>query len=250
MKYKILTLAISMILLMVIMPNFVNAEIFLWNDVITSKAGNFTSHHAYYQLDDTSDGFKWRNREVPITIKFTTQDLPFNLSAGHGQVTSCNFSFTAFHNTYDDDGNFLGDTTESGSFFFDSGINEGEVTILLKDDDDITADFKCIYTDNEFLFESNILVGRISTFLPSFECKGCTEFTLEELSDEIDRSENTIRSELAIYKIIQDVIKRNFQLWLIASWIAKTFLLIFAIGLIFASAYYMWKFFEDVSKRI
>ena len=248
MKYKLITI-MSMIFLLGIMP-FVSAEIYLWTDVITNKKTNTTSHHAYYQLDDTSDGFKWRNKEVPITIKFTTEDLPLNLSAGHGQVTSCNFSFTSFHNNYDDEGFFLGDTTESGSFFFDSGVNQGEVTILLKDDDDITADFKCFYTNNEFLFDDSILVGRISTFLPSFECKGCTEFTLEELSDEVERAEEITDNELAVYRIIQDVIQRNFQLWLIASWIAKLFLVIFAVGLIFASFYYMWKFFEDIADRI
>ncbi len=249
MKYKIITIIMSMVFLMAIMP-MVSAEVYLWQDVILNKAQNTTTHHIYYQLDDTSEGFKWRNREVPIEITFFTQDLPFNLSAGHGQVTSCNFSFTSFHNIYDDEGNFLSDSTESGSFFFDSGINEGSQTFLLRDDDDITADFKCVYTDNNFLYEDNALIGRISSFLPSFECRGCTEFTLEELSNEIERAEEITTQELSIFRIIQDLINRNFQLWLIASWIVKIFFIVFAVALIFSSAYYMWKFFEDIAQRI
>ncbi len=247
MKYKIITLMISMIFLLGIMP-LVSAEIYLWQDVILSRSANTTTDHIYIQLDDTSEGFKWRNRQVPITLKFFTQDLPFNLT--FGQVTSCNFSYTTFQNTYDNEGNFLSDTKVSDSFFFTSGINEGEVTLFLKDDDDITADFKCFYTNTDSLYEDNALIGRITTFLPSFECRGCTEFTLEELSNEVERSEEITVNELAVYRIIQEIINKNFQLWLIASWIVKLFLVIFAVGLIFASFYYMWKFFEDIADRI
>ncbi len=246
MKYKIITI-MSMILLMAIMP-MVSAEVYLWQDVLVNRQLNTTTHVLYYQLDDTSEGFKWRNRQVPIEISFFTQDLPFNLSVG--QVTACNFSFSSFHNEYDDEGNFIGDSVESGSQFFTSGINEGSQTFLLRDDDDISAKFTCFYTNTDSLYEDNALIGRLSSFLPSFECKGCTEFTLEELSNEIERAEEVTDNELGIYRIVQQVIDRNFQLWLIVSWIAKLFLVIFAVGLIFASFYYMWKFFEDIAERI
>ncbi len=247
MKYKIITTIMSMILLMAIMP-MVSAEIYLWQDVLVDKKLNTTTHVLYYQLDDTSEGFKWRNKQVPIEITFLTQDLPF--SVPNGTVTACNFSFTSFHNEYDDEGNFLGDSLESGSQFFTSGVNEGSQTFLLKDDDDISAKFTCFYTAGSVLYQDNALIGRLSSFLPSFECRGCTEFTLEELSNEIERAEEITDNELGIYRIVQDVVNKNYQLWLVASWIVKLFLVIFAVGLIFASFYYMWKFFEDIADRI
>jgi hypothetical protein len=226
----------------------VSAEVFLHNDVSVDYTTNITNHHVLHILEDTSEGFRWRNREVPVTLDYSTQNLPFALT--YGTSDWCNLSITHYANEYDDEGNYLNTTTTIQSFYFTTGINTGSVTTDMKDADTLIADMRCHYTDSRSLYQDNILVGRTSTRVPSYECKGCDDFTLEELSGELEKSEEITASELRIYDVINTIIGLNYRLWLIASWIVKLFLLVGAIALLFGGVYYLYKFLEDIAKRI
>jgi hypothetical protein len=226
----------------------VSAEIFLWNEVTTTESQNITRLHAFYKLEDTSEGFKWRNRKVPVTFDYSTQNLPFALT--YGVVDWCNLSIIHYENDYDSEGNYLNTTTSIQSYYFSAGINTGSVTIDMIDGDEVSADMVCHYTDTRSLYQDNILAGRFNTKVPSYECKGCEDFTLEELSDEIERSDEITESELKIYDVIGTIIDLNYRLWLIASWIIKLFMLVFAVGLLFGGVYYLYKFLEDIARKI
>ncbi len=228
--------------------NLVSSEIYLWNDVIIHQEENITTYHAFYKLDDTSEGFRWRNKEVPVKFFYNIQSLPYNLTGG--SVDWCNFSIDHYANEYDDEGNYLNTTLNHQSLYFSNGSYSGTITINIKDADEVIADVDCHYSSQDVLYQEHALIGRFDTTIPSYECRGCTEFTLEELSDEIERADEITEYELKIYDIVGTIIWLNYRLWLIASWIIKIFLLVFAVGLVFGGVYYLYKFLEDISKRI
>jgi hypothetical protein len=93
-------------------------------------------------------------------------------------------------------------------------------------------------------------MGRVDTFFGSYACEDCEEYSLEELSNQIDRAEEITEDELEIYDIIQQIVSLNFRLWLIASWLTKIFFLLFTIGLIFAGVYYVYRFLNDIANKI
>lgn len=248
MKKTILTITISVIFLLTIMTSFVNSEIFLWNDVSVVQAENTTTHHAFYKLDDTSEGFRWRNKGVPVTFDYTTQNLPYALT--YGNVDWCNLTIIHYANDYDNDGNYINTTTEVQSYYFNSGVNTGSVTINLKDADEVSGDMKCHYENQNDLYQDNILAGSLTTYLPSYECKGCSEYTLEELSKAVEQNDEKTASELKVYGIVGTLVGLNYRFWLIASWIIKLGLLLVAVGLVFGGVYYLYKFLRDISDRI
>jgi hypothetical protein len=94
------------------------------------------------------------------------------------------------------------------------------------------------------------LVGQFDVFLPSYECKGCEEYTLEELSNQIEKNEEITLNELTIYENIQKAVDWNFTIWLIISWIIKIGFIIIAVGLIFVSVYYFYQFLQDIARNV
>jgi hypothetical protein len=86
--------------------------------------------------------------------------------------------------------------------------------------------------------------------MPSFECEGCTQYTLEELSYQTEKSDEITANEVAMYDKIQIAVDWNFQIWLILSWIIKIAMVLVAVGLIFASVYYFYVFLRDIEKEI
>lgn len=228
--------------------NFVQSEIFLWNDVNINQDENLTIYHAFYKVDDTSEGFRWRNRDIPIEFFYNIQSLPFSLAGG--SVDWCNFSITHYANEYDSEGNYVDTTINRQSIYFDSGVYDGIISIDVRDADEVTADVKCHYTNQSTLYQEHALIGRFDITIPSYECRGCSEYTLEELSNEVERTDEITGNELRIYNIMGIIVNLNYRLWLIVSWIIKIFLLVFAIGLLFGGVYYLYKFLEDIAKRI
>lgn len=228
--------------------SFVSAEVYLWNDVVVNSVDNTTIYHSFYKADDTSEGFRWRNKEIPIEFFYNIQPLPFSFT--YGVVDWCNFTIIHYANDYDDEGNYLNTTIETQNLFFTNGSASGSLFVNLKDADEVSGDVVCHYTDGLSLYQEHVLVGRFDTIIPSYECRGCTEFSLEELSDEIERTSEITENELRIYEITGTIVDLNYRLWLIVSWIIKIFLLVFAIGLLFGAVYYIYKFLEDIARRI
>jgi len=249
MKKNILITIISIFFLLTIMANFVNAELYLWNNVIIDYDNNITRYHAYYQFEDTSERKIGRNKDIDVSFTYVVEALPYNVSGG--QVDWCNFTINAFHNEYNEEGYLLNTSTETQNVYFGTGgLSTDTITISVRDADDIIADMDCHYTNSSTLYQEHALIGKFDTFLPSFECKGCGDYTLEELSGEIERSDEITENEITIYSVFNIIVGLNYQLWTILSWIVKIFFLVFAVGLIFSSVYFLYKFFEDILRRI
>lgn len=258
MKIQLLTLMMGMILLMAIMPTFVSSEIYLWNSVVKDNVTSVVKYHAFYFFDDTSAKGIGKQKDVPLTLMYQVQSLPLTLDSGN-QIDWCNLTISHYHNIYGTTfiawqgflgGELLNTTTTTQNLYFNSGSSSDKITINMRDKDYLTATFTCHYTNNTNLYEKNILAGNFATYMPSFECEGCSQYSLEELSQQTEKQSEITTNELAIYDKIQIAIDWNFQIWLILSWILKIAFIFVGIGLIFASVYYFYIFFKKLGEAI
>ena len=261
MKKQILILMLGMILLFSIMPS-IQGEIYLWNSVIKDTSQSVVKYHAFYWFDDTSARGIGKQKDIPITLQYVVEPLPYDLTPDGfiGSVDWCNLTIRQYHNIYGTTfvafqgffgGELLNTTTEVQSYYFGSGgLNTSFITFNLRDKDSVTADMSCHYTDVSSLYVENILVGRFTTYMPSFECEGCTQYTLEELSQQTDKQDEITANELAIYDKIQTAVDWNFQIWLILSYVIKIALVLVAVGLIFAGFYYFYVFLKNIGSDI
>jgi len=256
MMKKLMTLTFCTIFLMIIISNLASAEVYLWNSVIKDETESLVKYHAFYWFDDTSGRGIGKQKDIPITLWYDVQSLPLNLT--YGVVDWCNLTLKHYRNTYGTTfvafqgffgGELLNATTETQSYYFTASASD-KIIINMRDKDSLTATMSCHYTDINSLFEYNILGGSFTTYMPSFECEGCTEYSLEELSNQIDRQKQITANELSIYDKIQTAIDWNFQIWLILSWIIKIGLILVALGLIFASVYYFYSFLTKIGETI
>lgn len=239
------------ILLLASMVNLASAEVYMWNSVIINQDDDIVRYHAYYQFEDTSERSIGRNKDIPVTFTYVVEALPYNLTGYGGEVDWCNFTINSFHNIYDNEGFLINTSIENQNVYFGTGgLSTDSITVNVRDADDIIADMDCHYTNSSTLYVEHALIGRFDTYIPSFQCKGCEDYTLEELSGEIERSDEITENELGIYRVAQSIIDLNYKLWTIVSWIVKLLLLFVAIWLIFASIYWLYKYFEDVARAI
>jgi hypothetical protein len=260
MKKQILILATAMIFLMAIMQ--ISGEMNLWNEVSNDQSQSLTKYSALYTFDDTSARGIGKNKDIPLTFVYSVMPLPFNLTTnGSAQVDWCNFTIVHYHNIYGTSfvafegfygGELLNTTIETQSYYFSTNGSSagGQVTFDMRDKDYLMATMKCHYTDPAYLYDGNILVGNFETLLPSYECEGCTKYSLEEISNEIERKEQVTQNELSIYQRIQTVIYWNFQIWLIMSWVIKISLILVAVGFVFAGVYSFYLLLKDLSENI
>lgn len=244
--HKKLTLYVTFFLLLVTFVHGASAEMFLWQETAVDNVTQTVNYHAFYQFEDTSANNVGRNKPIPVQLLYQTQNLPFAI--GNGAVDYCNFTIKQYLNDFDSLGNIINTTFNISSFYFNTGVNTDSLTFNMKDKDTLIADMVCHYTTPESVFFDSILVGQYTTFLPSFECKSCTDKTLEELSKETANNEIIITKEITLYSAIQSLINMNFQILVIISWFIKIALFIVAIGAMFSMAYYLYEFINGIAR--
>lgn len=236
---------------MIFIITFVSADLNLWNSVIEDRSNNLVKYHAFYQFDDTSLKGIGKNKDIPVTLSYDVEALPYNLNPYSGEVDWCNFSTSHFKNDYDTDGNLINSTLiRTDNYFANSSFTTGVITINVKSSDYIIADMSCHYTDVNSLYVENALIGRFTTFMPSFECDGCDKYSLEQLSEQTQKNEETAQNELEVYDRVQSVVDFNYTFWLILSWIIKISFIILSIVLIFLTGYYFYKYLKDLERSI
>lgn len=245
---KLLTLILGMILLFTIIP-MVSSEMTLWNSVIKDETNSLVKYHAFYTFEDTSAKSVGKNKDIPITLYYVIEPLPYALTGG--SVDWCNLTTNQFQNNYDKEGNLENTTADVRSLYFSGGgLSTGTMLFNMRSRDSLIADITCHYTDVNYLYDKNILVGRFTTYIPSFECATCTQYTLEELSQQIDKQEEITANELAIYDKIQTALDWNFQIWLVLSWIIKIAFVLIAVSLVFMGVYYFYIFLRKIGEEI
>jgi hypothetical protein len=251
MKNKKIILAIVSVLLLVNLFTIISAEVFLWDSVITDKTNSIVNYHGYYQFEDTTAQMSGANTEIVVHLWYEVQELPLILTGSYGAVDWCNFTIQHYKNTFDNLGNILNATNEIQSYYFTTGaFNSSIININAKNKDSIIADMKCHYNDSRGLYYGNILAGKFTTYISTYECSTCSDYSLEELSNMAKMNENITANELTIYDRIQTFVDWNFTIWLIVSWIVKIGLIFIAVALIFAGAYFLYKFISDMGKGL
>jgi hypothetical protein len=255
-KMKYLTLMVLGIYLIALLSPLAKSETYLWNDVLINVNQSKVTNHAFYWLEDTSTSGVGKNKDVTLVLWAVIQPLPYNLTsfnpAYNGSIDQCDLTYNIFRNIYDGEGNLINTSVEVINYTFSGtgNVTSNQTRFDLRSRDSVTADLSCHYTDPNFLYIDNVLIGRITTYMSTFECDGCDKYSLEELSQQTEKEQQITLNELAIYDKVQNVITWNFQVWLIASWILKIGLVFVAIGLVFAGAYYFYIFLKNLGAKI
>lgn len=258
MNKGLMLIMIGMIFLFAILPS-VNAEMWYWGTTNIDYTAKSVSQHGYYQYDDTSLNGIGKNKPIEVILWYDVEGLPYALASG--EVDWCNLSIIHQVNNYGSNfvaweglvsGEYLGtNTTEDSVYFTGTGNHSsGQLSYLMKDKDGLVIDMKCHYTDVNSIFQDSVLVGRYTTIFGAYECNKCEEFSLEELSNSIARSDEAIAQQTEIYDKIQYLVGLNFQLWLLVSWVVKIAFLLTAFGLVCAGIYYLYLFFKQIEEQI
>lgn len=244
-------------LMMIFLVGSVSAEMSLWttqlmNNVSDAPYPSTVQDHIFYQFDDTSLQDVGRNKEIQLELYYVIQPLPYSLGVYGGDVDSCTLIVRHFKNTYDSDNNRINTSIEYTNLNFstNASANSGSLFFDMRSDDTISGDIYCHYTNVSTLYVENILVGRWTTFLPSFECSGCSSYSLEELSNEIERSDELFAEQTLIYNRIQDFTELNFKVWLILKWVISIAFIFFAVGILIYSGYYFYSFIKRMESEI
>ena len=239
----------------------VNAEISLWqNQLINGEifsgsstySKNFNStvqDHLFYQFDDTSIDGTGKNKPILLWLRYSLPTLPF--TSGNSDIDWCNVTIRHFKNVYNGDGNRISVSLETQSVYID-GVPPVDKNFYLdmRSDDTVSADIYCHYTNSSALYETAIPVGAWNTNLPSFECAGCSDKSLEILTNELDTLDNRLSDQSAVYSILQGIINFNFSIWLILKWLISFSFLLVAIGLLFYSMYFIYSMIKNLEREI
>jgi len=265
MKNKLLFIGLAFIFL-ILLCNLGKSEMTSWSSVSVHEETNSVTHHSYYQYYDDIEELS-RGGQLFIDIKRTllsgrTNNVivwaiiePMPYVAPNFTITHCDFNITWTKTDYDSDGNLISSNeTKLGYTYSSGGTNTTELYFKLKNRDSLVTDVECYYntTDPDLLYgyPDDILFGRSGIYLPANKCNDCQEYTLEELSNEIERTDEIIQEETAIYEVIQKIIEYDFKLWLIASWLVKLLLVVGGIFLVFYGIYYLYLFLKDIHDKI
>jgi hypothetical protein len=254
-------LVLTGLFLLFISP-LITSEMYLWNSVIVDEPNSVVKHHAFYWFDDTSARGIGKQKDIPIILWYEVEPLPYDLaSRGYwGEVDWCNLTIKSYHNIYGttfvafqgfSGGDLLNTTTEVQTYYFtNTSLSYGQIVLNMRDKDSFVADMICHYTDNRSLYVENALIGRFTTYTPSFECEGCSKYSLEELSNQVEKQDEITANELEIYTAFQSMINWNFQIWLVMSYVVKIGFVFVAIGLIFATGYYFYMFLKKIGDEM
>lgn len=239
---------ISYIVLLLSVTN-VSADMFLWNSVDVGNSTNTVAHQAVYQFTDTSANNVGRNKAINVSLNYEVEALPFPLT--FGSVDWCNLTVTHEINIFDSLGNIINTSTSKTSIFFqNNSFTSGYVSNNMFDKDSLIAEMRCHYTDQRSLFQDSVLIGRFTTYMPSFECADCTDKSLEQLSNATQTTQDSANKELQIYSFFQSLIDFIYKIWLYGSWIIKILLLFVGVGLIFAGAFWFYHFVSDLVRKV
>lgn len=179
-------LAMLGIIFVLFLVPFINAEISFWQNTIIDNSTSIVRYHAFYQMEDTSVTGVGKHKFVKVQINYQA-NVPYNLTQQNplyaGSVDYCNFTILNFQNIYDDDLNLVNTTTDTFNEYITTNVSN-TTYIYLYDKDSATIDMDCHFTDSSSLYVENFLAGRFTTFFPAFECNGCEQYTIEQLSNE------------------------------------------------------------------
>lgn len=259
MKNKLFLSVIAGLFLILFMQS-ASAEVWVWTNTIFPNE-TMVRYHAYYQIEDTSFTNILIQKPVRVQLIGNVQDLPYNISQYYPQypnayVDWCNYTITWQKNEYDStlgltDWKIINTSLITTSTLFQNTNATFQIdTYTLRARDGLIADMDCHYTNPDTLFIDNNYFGFISAIIPAFECKGCGDYTFEEVTNLNEQIEANNFQEKGFADKIQQVIEKNFQVWIILFWFIKIALVGVAVILIFLPMYYFYMLIKSIQENI
>jgi hypothetical protein len=249
MKNKILVGIIALIFLI----SLTSAEVNVFQSVIIDNQTSSVTQHTSFQLEDTSSSLLLLHKYVPVNVIYSTQDLPFSLGDSRGFIENCTLNILHQANRYSSDNDLLTNLTlENETYVITNASSAPPITLnyRLLSRDYLSADFTCYYSNNQYLYFENILGGNVQIQIPAFACKGCTESSFQALTDANADIENRTTEATKFYVNFQNLVDKDFFIWLVVSWLIKIALIFIAVGLIFIAMYFLYIFFKSISEKI
>jgi len=269
---SLLTLMLIVFSIIMLCAINVNAEVYFQSIVTNDYSLNTTTQKAYYTLDDVQEpisswayviwgsplnplttplGFLLQDRNKPVDIQIfaQTQNLPYNLT--YGNADWCNISLTLFKNEYNEKSEITNTSIIKESYYFTA--TPATLTIINKQlmlKDQLIVLATCHYTDTRSLYEDNVLVGQLTSFVPAFQCEHCAGQSVESLEDYVASEDLQMQKSTEIYNFFQNIITYNYTFWLILSWLFKIGALFVGIMLIFAGAFFVYYLFKKLKGSI
>jgi hypothetical protein len=246
MKIKNILLMIAFLFLLNI--NLLNADMTMFNYISIRESEQVVRYSGSYYFDDTSDLGVGKSTGIPMAFYIVIQALPFTLD--YGEVTWCNFTLSHYANIYNSEGDKINSTVYTTSSYYEATntttTNIAYVTAYASDY--VIGYVDCYYNDSRDLFSESDLFGRFDTLMPTYECKGCTDYTIEQLTNEVEKGEQVTESQLSIFSILDKIVDYNWTVWLIISWLLNIVFLGVAISLIFYGVYFYYNLFRELAK--
>jgi hypothetical protein len=255
MKNKLLTAMIGMIFLVTLLIlnlNIASAEINLWTDTYLNQNASTVTMYALVNLYDTSTDLITISKPIPVVVRYNTQLLPYNISQYYSQypnaiVDWCNLTMKHEENIFDGStGRIVNYTTITDNFYL-TNASLGTIGYRLHHEDVLSIAMTCHYTNPDTLFIDSLYFGQFSTFFPAHECLGCDKYSFEELTQENENFQDRVEEEMNIYTAIQNIIEKNYMLWVIMKWVLRIALIIGAVGLIFAGMYFFYVYIKNLA---
>ena len=193
-----------MMLVFILVLPIINAEMTMFNQVVIKDSEQIVRYGGSYYFDDTSANEVGKFKPIPMGFNIVVQALPFSLTTGY--VDWCNMTVDHYTNIYDSSGNIINTTTYSVSVFYQNiSLTSQAITVSAFASDYVFANMDCHYTNASELYEQNDLIGRFDTFITTFECKGCTKYSLEQLTNEAEKGTQISQSQLGIFAILDRI---------------------------------------------
>jgi len=253
---KIKNIKIAFVFLLVItFMQLASAELSIATDTYVIRENQEVKTQIIIELRDTSPNLIFKSfKSVPVAIKYSTFPLPYDLSVESGglysgQIDWCNLTIREFNSEYEDE-KIINTTQTTTSYYFTSGTNTGILYFDLRDLDNINAVMTCHFTDPNYLFVESVTGNTLSVFSPAYACKGCGDYTFEELSNANVLYETTTTQELAIYSIIDKIAELNFRMWLYIYWVFKIGIIFVGVYLIFYVMANIYYYLRDLERKI
>jgi len=256
MKYMMKTLMGIFILTLLVVS--VNAELYIAGEVLVNNQTQTVTHRMTYKIIDTSASGVGTGKYVPVGVYANIQPLPYDIGFYYPQyagaiVDWCNYTVDQDKNIYDSQGHIINQSYETYNIFYNGSLPSGgqdyhQFSLLALDS--LRTFVTCHYTDVRTLDIDGVLFGTAEAFFPAFECKNCESNSFQELARSNENVQQSISKEVSIYQTLQGLIKFNWNIWIILSWIFKIGMIFVAFMLLIKGIFFTYHFIKEIQEHL
>lgn len=253
MKKIVMTICMTILLLGV-----ASAELYVAGEVLVNNQTQTVTHRMTYKIIDTSASGVGTGKYVPVGVYANIQPLPYDIGSYYPQyagaiVDWCNYTVDQDKNIYNSEGKIINQTYETYNIFYNGSLPSGasdyhQFSLLALDS--LRTFVTCHYTDVRTVGIDGVLFGTAEAFFPAFECKNCESNSFEELARSNENVQLSIDKEVSIYQTMHRLIKFNWNIWIILSWIFKIGMIFVAFMLLIKGIFFIYHFIKEIQEHV